>query len=323
MKKINKTVLLLLIIIGSNVNALSEKDYLYEKNNSDCEIINLERNSSIQIEILYEYTPYEKILPPLLKKSYLSLNCKENLGKIFYFEYKSESDAISALNFIRPLVLGGPVPSDLHPERVYNVENLIVIIDSKNCCTIDNEVFRHLFKSRIPNETLDQIKKIIQEDINSNNKDFVEVLDNLKKENFSPIKDQKILIGKSFFFKPNVNPEINYTVLEINSDKNNSSVIFSSIIPDDSEEENDWIRMINEQKEKKSSKKSKKFDEFYNRDIINIKKKITIKNDKALAYHDSGTDLQIFKTQQMYICILTTNHILRKKTSFLIAYFYY
>jgi tetratricopeptide (TPR) repeat protein len=114
-----------------------------------CSSIDGEHAISLQATTHYgmvEKYPQTLFKPPG-RKAYQSFDCSGAKSTIYYYEYASKEDLDHALGFTKGLIWGEGGRSSMHPEFILPIENVLVVISSR-----DAEFFVYDFFYGIPGE---------------------------------------------------------------------------------------------------------------------------------------------------------------------------
>jgi hypothetical protein len=99
-----------------------------------CKFIDEERFVSPQANSLYELaggTMPMKALKLLVRKSFQTIQCENNAGTVYYYEYKDSNDARLSRGFVAGLIWGESAPTEKHPELILIQNNILVVISSR------------------------------------------------------------------------------------------------------------------------------------------------------------------------------------------------
>lgn len=115
----------------------------------ECSPIEGEHAISIQAAVHYRMVdedPTQAIRPA--RKSYQSFSCSGKETTIYYYEYATAKDVESALGPVKALIWGEERRSSMHPEIILPIENVLVIISSREA-----EFFAYAFFYGVPGNT--------------------------------------------------------------------------------------------------------------------------------------------------------------------------
>lgn len=102
----------------------------------ECKQVENQLPVSVQAEMNYS-TP--NLAPD--RKALQSLECSRSTGTVFYFQYSGDTDMPMALLLTKMLVWGSGEPSEEHSERIFLVDNILVVIAGT-----DTEAFERSIK---------------------------------------------------------------------------------------------------------------------------------------------------------------------------------
>jgi len=109
----------------------------------------IEGEHAISIQATTHYGMVESYPPALFKppirKAYQSFDCSDAKSTIYYFEYSTKEEMEKALAFTKGLVWGEGGRSTMHPEYIFPIDNVLVIISSR-----DAEFFANAFFYGVP-----------------------------------------------------------------------------------------------------------------------------------------------------------------------------
>jgi tetratricopeptide (TPR) repeat protein len=120
-----------------------------------CSPIEGEYGISIQARTHYSMAdeiPIEAIRPA--RKSYQSFSCSDKKSTIYYYEYPTAKDLEGALGYTKALIWGEGGRSSMHPEYIFPIENVLVIISSR-----DAEFFANAFFYGVPGKEGEEFNK--------------------------------------------------------------------------------------------------------------------------------------------------------------------
>ncbi len=105
----------------------------------------------ISIQARTHYATVEKTGAPLLKppahKALQSFACGEEKSTLYYYEYASKADLDAAIGYTKGVIWGEGGRSEMHPEYIFPIENVLVVISSR-----DAEYFANAFFYGVPGE---------------------------------------------------------------------------------------------------------------------------------------------------------------------------
>jgi tetratricopeptide (TPR) repeat protein len=87
------------------------------------------------------------ILTPPAHKALQSFACEGAQSTLYYYEYASKADLEAALGYTKALIWGAAGRSEMHPEYFLPIENVLVVISSR-----DAEYFANAFFYGLPGE---------------------------------------------------------------------------------------------------------------------------------------------------------------------------
>lgn len=104
----------------------------------DCKFIEGEYPVSIQAATLYPMITdtYSILFKPPVQKYFQSVECSNEKGTIYYYQYANMAELEVARDSIQPLIWGEDSPSKTHPELIESVQNLLLIFSSPNPQTL-------------------------------------------------------------------------------------------------------------------------------------------------------------------------------------------
>ncbi|HUR41960.1 MAG TPA: hypothetical protein VM240_12425 [Verrucomicrobiae bacterium] len=73
-----------------------------------------------------------KVKEPLSRKSLESMQCGDDKGTIYYYEYPSEDGAMAAESFIKGMLWGAEERSPMHPDIVERQGKVMVVVSARN-----------------------------------------------------------------------------------------------------------------------------------------------------------------------------------------------
>ena len=65
-------------------------------------------------------------------KQFQSMRCDKAAGTVFYYQYATDADAVTAVGFIQTLVWGQKKPSSMHPEMIDRWKNIVVVVSFRH-----------------------------------------------------------------------------------------------------------------------------------------------------------------------------------------------
>jgi len=105
----------------------------------------------ISIQARTHYALVETIGAPLFKppvhKALQSFICDKAKSTIYYYEYASKADLNAAIGYTKGVIWGEGGRSEMHPEYIFPIENVLVVISSR-----DAEYFANAFFYGVPGE---------------------------------------------------------------------------------------------------------------------------------------------------------------------------
>ncbi|HYL94008.1 MAG TPA: hypothetical protein VEW69_12730 [Alphaproteobacteria bacterium] len=132
MKRLYPISLLIALLLPATAIATNKLDAVVLKGAevpADCKVIDGTFPVDIQTQVLYEhYDAYSKLLPPLQGRKALSLQCGNQIGTLYYFEFADVASRERAEGFIRNLLWGADHPSADHPEQIAYGSSLLCVI---------------------------------------------------------------------------------------------------------------------------------------------------------------------------------------------------
>jgi tetratricopeptide (TPR) repeat protein len=116
-----------------------------------CSAVQGEHPISVQAATLYAMvgTPNPmNLLDSVLHKDYQSFACSGAESTIYYYEFDTKDAVDEALVFVKPLIWGEGGRSSMHPEFIFSIENILIVISSR-----DAEFFANDFFYGVPGKT--------------------------------------------------------------------------------------------------------------------------------------------------------------------------
>jgi hypothetical protein len=108
---------------------------------TDCTVLDRARPVSAQAATHYDMdSPDEFAGTARQAKTYQSLECGDERGTIYYYQYKKKSHAKQALNFAETHIWGDGGRSEERPEMIFAIENVIVVISSKDAESFEERI---------------------------------------------------------------------------------------------------------------------------------------------------------------------------------------
>jgi hypothetical protein len=94
-----------------------------------CKVIAGKYAVDLQTQILDEhYELHQSMLPPLAGKRAQSFQCGKHKGTIFYYEYSSPADGVTAEGGLRRMLWGEDHSTPEHPEQIEAIENVVLVL---------------------------------------------------------------------------------------------------------------------------------------------------------------------------------------------------
>jgi len=87
------------------------------------------------------------LFKPPARKAYQSFECSSAKSTIYYYEYATEDDLKPAMAFAKGFIWGEGGRSSMHPEYIFSIGNILVVISSR-----DAEFFAYDFFYGVPGE---------------------------------------------------------------------------------------------------------------------------------------------------------------------------
>lgn len=115
----------------------------------DCKPIKGDFGISVQARTHYsqvESTPASLFKPPV-HKALQSFACGKAMSTLYYYEYASKADLDVAISFTKGFIWGEGGRSEMHPEYIFPIQNILVVISSR-----DAEYFANAFFYGVPGE---------------------------------------------------------------------------------------------------------------------------------------------------------------------------
>lgn len=113
---------------------------------------------SIQACALYEMTgkgPLREMGVAPRKRFHVSVTGPVGKATVFYYEFDDGAAAERAQMFVRANVWGGDQPTPRHPERIYRLDNYIVIVSSPIKDALDDLLVQRLITTPVPVSLID------------------------------------------------------------------------------------------------------------------------------------------------------------------------
>lgn len=88
-------------------------------------------NSTVFFEN-YDAIYVKQLGQKLLAKKYQSFAGSGGRGTVYYMEFALNADMNKILSFAKKMIWEGSSPSQAHPEKIFNKENVLVIVSCRN-----------------------------------------------------------------------------------------------------------------------------------------------------------------------------------------------
>ena len=85
---------------------------------------------------------------PVWHKRYQSFDCEGAMSTIYYYQYPTRRDMQQALAPIEAMIWAGDKPSDEHPELIFAVENVLIVVSSEDPKYFKKQIAKSAGKSR-------------------------------------------------------------------------------------------------------------------------------------------------------------------------------
>jgi hypothetical protein len=70
--------------------------------------------------------------PAVEAKQFQSFECSGDKSTVYYFQYQSAEEVAGCINYIKGKIWGGDSPSKEHPELIFAIENILIVISSRD-----------------------------------------------------------------------------------------------------------------------------------------------------------------------------------------------
>jgi len=160
-KTINSIFIMLLTLVISKAHAEigSIKANLAAQG---CQILAAEKYGiSMQFQTSYEKGIIDAI-SEVKNRDWTTYQCNEQKAGVITLDFTSEEEAKTASSFVKGFIWGENGPSSMHPERIYLINESIVLVSSKSSTLLD-KALEKLAPVKTPlNELIENISSILQ-----------------------------------------------------------------------------------------------------------------------------------------------------------------
>ncbi len=318
----------LMIFLSRSLFALEVTDIAVTKN----DIINsggahIKGRYAVSIQAYNLYDQFQKkmmssLLPQPVKQFYISAEYNKEKSTIYYYEFKDYDSAGKVVNFIKPLIWGESRPTEMHPERIYHLNNFVVVVSSSKNRQLDQILKNRVLYLTVPESLVSSIQKRLncgkRREVNP-----CTILGEFKTE-----KNQQLRYGKSYFgyaWSVSINGEIRrefYEVLMLKKEKDEYYGNWFPLKPDNEEEKKQITGIIKNAEKGSDLNLPEGLKDFlkgiYQRDARRI-----IKKTGYIYFLESkGNIAQIKFTGNKIIFLVTAEHWSGKPGPVLLGFFW-
>jgi len=319
---------IIFLFISINLFGLTESDIKITKGditNSGGKIIDGEYPVSIQAGSLYsqfEQKLMKEILPMPVKQSFVSALYGDDKSTIYYYEFENRESADKAINFIKPFIWGESGPTQMHPERIYQLDNYIIIISSLKPNKLDALTKEKVFYLPVPENVITNIIKRTKCD----KKGKVDPCALLKE--FNTKNTEKIKPGKPYFgyaWEINKDGEITKTFFEVLEIREKDGKYFGHwfpLKPENKEEEAQITEITDNAKSGGKIALPPDLKSFLDSVFDKSNMELATKKDNVYFLEAGGNIAQLKQLKDKIILLVATEHWTGKPGSIILAVFW-
>jgi hypothetical protein len=253
-------------------------------------------------------------------KRYQSFACRDVKSTIYYYEFATVEDLQRHLKGIKAVLWGESGPTDLHPELVLDMSNLLVVISSRR-----PEFFSTVLSHRV--EFPDLTDRVIEAreralrcgKDESAPAEICSALADFKQGAYpAAAGDEAVLVGRSWEVNQDSTiARVGYEALYLDRTRAGQVAAFGGVDPEDDDERGQITAQIEAQKQRKAAGKAGELLDFirqsYGKDAARARKA----GDRSLAF--LGLGVRAYVRLRDTRLILITDSMFNAEAPYLVA----
>jgi|GEM_PF-3285042 len=312
-----------------NAYALSENDLrINDKDLASIGYTSSKERFAVSIQAYNLYSMVDdKSMSTLIKapkkKFHVSAVRGTDKSTIYYYEYANHNDAGMARSFITQFIWGSDKRSKDHPERIYNLDNYIIVISSPEINHLDN-LFTRKLEITPPSDAL--IRTLLER-LQSPSNGFDSprgALSAFLEQRIIPVRETGPCFGESWEIdaQGNVTKQF-YEFIELRRNGEAFNGVWTPITPDNNDEKAQVLSHLKAGKSGNKAELSENLQSFINSMFSKQPDPVTVKNERYSFIIHKGNVACFRRVGNGIVLLVTTEHWLGTPQPFVIAYFWH